>query len=404
MPEPNVGPSVGAAPPVLRRGDRGPRVRQLRGRLTEAGFLAPPDDASEGGARDQGADEFDAGLERALRAFQQQRGITADGVLGPATSASLEEARWRLGDRVLVHRPGDLLAGDDVVTLQRRLLGLGFKVGRIDGRLGPDTERAVREFQRNVGIPADGTCGPATLKALGRLAPIVAGGSPNAMRSEERIRSAGPSLTGKIVIVDAAASQAAEAAQRELADRVVTDLARRVEARLATTGVRTILGSPGVTAPDEEADRAGIANDAGAHLCISLHVDASPNPGVSGVATYYYGLEAHGVRSWVGERFAGLVQREIVARTQLTDLRSHPRAWDLLRLTRMPAVRVEVGYVTNPADAARLAEPDFRDALAEAVVVAVQRLYLAPEEDPHTGLLRLDEIRALRLERPPGAS
>jgi N-acetylmuramoyl-L-alanine amidase len=398
-------PEHRAAPTVLRRGDRGPDVLQLRTRLADAGVLERPADDAEGADHAEEHDEFDIDLERAVRSFQQHRGITADGIAGPATSAALEEARWRLGDRVLTHQPGDLLVGDDVIALQRRLLGLGFKVGRVDGRLGPDTERAVREFQRNVGIPADGTCGPATLKALGRLAPIVRGGSPNAMRSEERIRSAGPSLTGKIVIVDAAASQALEPARRELADQVTTDLARRVESRLTTTGVQAILASPGVSQPDDESDRAEIANRAGAHLCISLHVDASPNPGINGVATYYYGLEAHGVRSWVGERFAGLVQREIVARTHLTDLRSHPRAWDLLRCTRMPAVRVEVGYPAgaDAADsAARLTKPDVLEALAEAVVVAVQRLYLAPEEDAHTGLLRLDELRALRLAPPSG--
>ena len=391
-------PEHASTPSVLRPGDRGPAVVELRRLLARVGMLEPQDAADPSDA----CDTFDHGLERAVRAFQQQRGITADGVAGPATANALEEARWQLGDRILVHRPGALLAGDDVVELQRRLLGLGFKVGRVDGRFGPDTDRAVREFQRNVGVPPDGTCGPATLKALGRLAPIVRGGSPNAMRSEERIRSAGPSLAGKVVVVDAAASLAPDPRQRELADEATTDLARRVEARLVDTGVLAVLSAPGVRPPEDESERADVANRAGAHLCISLHVDASPNPGVSGVATYYYGVEAHGVRSWVGERFAGLVQREIVARTPLTDLRSHPRAWDLLRCTRMPAVRVEVGYVTNPLDAERLAEPAFRDAVAEGVVVAVQRLYLAPDADPHTGVLRLDEIRALRLGSTPG--
>jgi N-acetylmuramoyl-L-alanine amidase len=69
-------------------------------------------------------------------------------------------------------------------------------------------------------------------------------------------------------------------------------------------------------------------------------------------------------------------------------------------MTRMPAVRVDVGYVTNPGDAARLADPAFRDVVAEGIVVAVQRLYLAPEADPHTGVLRVDEIRALRHAQP----
>jgi N-acetylmuramoyl-L-alanine amidase len=60
----------------------------------------------------------------------------------------------------------------------------------------------------------------------------------------------------------------------------------------------------------------------------------------------------------------------------------------------MPAVRIDVGYLTNPGDAARLGDPAFRDVVAEAVVVAVQRMYLSPETDTQTGLLRLDELRA----------
>jgi N-acetylmuramoyl-L-alanine amidase len=379
-----------AVPPILRLGDRDPAVRELCSLLAEVGALDP---ALDGLRR---PDEFDDSVERAVRAFQQQRGINVDGVVGPATRKALDEASWQLGDRVLHHVPGDLVAGDDVVALQRRLLGLGFKVGRVDGRFGVDTEQAVCEFQRNVGIRPDGACGPATLTALSRLAPIVRGGSPNAMRSEERIRDAGPSLSDKVVAVDAAANLAADPDQRARADQATADLARRVEHRLGTTGVHVLLASAGVSPPEEEPERAELVNRAQANLCISLQVDASSNPAMSGVATYYYGLEAHGVRSWVGERLAGLVQREIVARTGLTDLRSHPRAWDLLRRTRMPAVRVEVGYITNPGDAARLADVTFRDAVAEAVVVAVQRLYLAPESDSPTGLLRLDEIRVLR--------
>jgi N-acetylmuramoyl-L-alanine amidase len=378
------------APLVLRLGDSGDAVLELRDRLEHLGLLEPED------RPDELRSEYDAGLERAVRAFQQDRGLTADGRVDAATFRALDEARWRLGDRVLVHLPGNLLVGDDVIALQRRLLDLGFKVGRVDGRFGSATERAVREFQRNIGVPPDGTCGPATLKALSRLTPRVAGGSPNAMRADERIRRAGPLLTGKTVVVDAAASSVADPALRELADLVSTDLARRVEGRLVATGVQAYLSTPGAAPAGDEAARAEFANRTLADLCVSLQVDASENPGASGVSSYFYGIASHGVRSSVGERFAGLVQREIIARTDLADLRTHARSWDLLRLTRMPAVRVEVGYVTNPGDAARLADPSFRDVVAEAVVVAVQRLYLAPDTDPHTGVLRIEEIKALQ--------
>ncbi|MGH3331886.1 MAG: N-acetylmuramoyl-L-alanine amidase family protein, partial [Nocardioidaceae bacterium] len=87
------------------------------------------------------------------------------------------------------------------------------------------------------------------------------------------------------------------------------------------------------------------------------------------------------------------VQREIVARTDLADLRIHAKTWDFLRRTRMPAVRIDVGYITNPGDAARLSDPDFRDVVAEAVVVAVQRVYLSAEADTKTGMLRLGDLR-----------
>ncbi len=379
-------PDPATAPAAFRLGDRGEVVADIRERL---GRLELLEDAL-------GSDEYDAAVERAVRAFQQQRGLTADGIVGRATWRALDEASWRLGDRVLVHLPGTWQTGDDVISLQRRLLDLGFKTGRVDGRFGPVTEGAVQEFQRNIGIPPDGTCGPATLKALSRLAPMVKGGSPNAMRAEERIRREGPHLTGKIVVIDASAPTVEDPSLRELADSVTTDLARRVEGRLVATGVQAYLTRARPADTDDTTQVADFANRAGAHLCISLQVDASERPTTRGVSTYYYGIEAHGVRSWVGERFAGLVQREIVARTDLPDLRSHARSWELLRLTQMPAVCVEVGYVTNPDDAARLADPAFRDVVAEAIVIAVQRLYLAPESDPHTGVLRIDQIRALR--------
>ena len=394
------------APPTFRRGDAGGAVREIRVRLARLGMLDPagagfphqPTDTHTLPAATAG-ESFDEQVDRAVRAFQQQRGLTADGVVGPATYRVLDEARWQLGDRLLTHSPGSLMSGDDVVSLQQRLLDLGFKVGRVDGLFGHQTEQAVRDFQRNIGIPPDGTCGPATLKALQRLAPIVKGGKPNAMRAEERIRRAGPQLTGKIVVIDPAACRAEDPELNRRAAGITRDLARRVEGRLVATGVQAFLTNQNAAETQTQAERAEFANRTDAHLSVSIRVDYSDNPGASGVSTYFYGLDSHGVRSSVGERFASLVQREIVARTDLADLRIHTKTWDFLRRTRMPAVRIDVGYIINPGDAARLEDPSFRDVLAEAVVVAVQRVYLSPESDPETGVLRLGELRAA-LRRP----
>jgi len=365
------------------RGDRGPAVTHISELLVRVGLL-------EGEA----PEVFDDHVENAVRAFQQQRGLLVDGVVGEATYRRLDEARWSLGDRILTHQPGRLQAGDDVYALQQRLLELGFHTGRVDGYFGPQTAAALRDFQLNMGIPADGTCGPATLKALQRLTPMVSGGAPNALRAQERIREAGPQLSGKVVVIDPGRAHSLPAELAGESDRLVRDLASRIEGRLVAIGVQAFLSTPHLGELAVEEERAMFANEARADLFVSLSVDASTNPDACGVSTYYFGAAHHGTTSTVGERLAGLVQREIVARTDLVDLRSHAQSWDLLRRTRMPAVRADIGYLTNAGDRRRLDDPDFRDALAEAIVVAIQRFYLSPDVDAHTGTMRLSELRA----------
>ena len=128
---------------------------------------------------------------------------------------------------------------------------------------------------------------------------------------------------------------------------------------------------------------------------ISLHVDRALSPHANGVAAYFYGNRLTGSVSAQGERLADLLRREVTARTDLLDCGVQGKTWDLLRRTRMPAVRLECGYVTHSGDAARLADPSFRDVLAEAVVAGVQRLFLPADADAPTGEIRLSDITAL---------
>jgi N-acetylmuramoyl-L-alanine amidase len=60
----------------------------------------------------------------------------------------------------------------------------------------------------------------------------------------------------------------------------------------------------------------------------------------------------------------------------------------------MPTVRVEVGYLTSPVDRARLIEPAFRDTIAEAILIAVQRVFLPVEVDFKTGTMDMRELRS----------
>ncbi len=371
---------------MYRRGDSGPAVADIRAHLVQLNLLS-----------DEPSDLFDQSVDQAVRHFQQQRGTLVDGMVGPITWRLLDEARWRLGDRVLHYVVGHLMSGDDVAGLQQRLLDMGFNAGRVDGILGRQTDQALREFQMNVGSAPDGVCGPQTFKALDRLSRTVTGGAPQALRETETIRSRGPALVGKIVVIDPGhgGSDVGQCGGELTEEAVTMDLAARIEGRLVALGVAAYLTRGRLSADEPGPDdpkRADFANATGADLMISLHCDGASDPLARGVATYYYGVGGAGARSAVGEEFADLVQREVVARTGLLDCRTHGKTWDILRRTKMPSVRLELGYLTNPEDAARLADPSFRDVVAEAVAVAVQRLYLPPDDDHPTGMLRLPEL------------
>ena len=108
--------------------------------------------------------------------------------------------------------------------------------------------------------------------------------------------------------------------------------------------------------------------------------------------------------STIGRNLADFIQREMVARTGLRDCRTHGRTWELLRLTRMPTVQVDVGYITNPHDRDLLVSSQARDSIAEGILAAVKRLYLLGQERPahrHVHLRRTAGPRACRSSRRP---
>ncbi len=57
--------------------------------------------------------------------------------------------------------------GNEVRQIQKKLRELGYYKGSVDGIYGTGTQKAVRSFQKNCGITADGIAGPKTLKYLG---------------------------------------------------------------------------------------------------------------------------------------------------------------------------------------------------------------------------------------------
>ena len=352
---------------IIRSGERGNDVRDAHDRLVALGFHIEAGEAT--------AEEYGPSTEAAVRNFQQERGLLVDGVIGPDTWHELVEAGYSLGDRVLsLRRPP--FRGDDVRALQRRLNLLGFDPGREDGIFGEQTARAVLDFQANVGLDRDGIAGPTTTDALDRLlAAPVSTQSRTSVRESEILRATHESLEGRTIAIDPGHGPEDPGVEGPTGTReadVALDLAVALAEELEGRGADPVL----LREPEEDPDasaRAAFANDAEADVLISVHLNGHDDPGAEGSSSYFFGRL--GTTSVAGHALAELIQEEITAATGLRDGRAHPKAFPLLRETRMPAVQVEPCFLTNPKEEQLLGEESFRHDVVRAITIAIERYF-----------------------------
>ena len=119
---------------------------------------------------------------------------------------------------------------------------------------------------------------------------------------------------------------------------------RGFDVRLSRPNRNTILGTSNATSL---AARVNEANSWGADYFVSLHTNAAANPSATGSEAYVYrtGSTAESLAENILTELnlsTGLRNRGVAARPSLY----------VLRKTRMPAVLVELGFITNPNDAA----------------------------------------------------
>jgi len=358
-------------------GCRGEDVHDVQTRLSALGYATHPDRFGT----------FGVATDAAVRAFQQARHLLVDGKVGPGTWQELVEAGYALGDRVLYLRY-PAARGDDVRLLQTRLNLLGFDAGREDGIFGQRTDRAVREFQRNVGLPVDGIAGRATIQTLIRLRPVGPGPGLSTVREQEALRRMSDNLRDARIAIDAGhgpADPGAVGPEGLRESDVASVLASRTAALLIARDAEPFLvrGGDGEEEEEDAAARARSANAGGAEILVSFHLNSHSDPLAEGSSVFYCGRG-----DWVstaGQRLAELIQEELVEAVGLKDGRTHPKWFPILRETRMPAVQVEPCFITNPAEEKLLREGDLTDRIAAAVVAGIERFFGAsvrPGEGP----------------------
>ena len=127
---------------------------------------------------------FDEATEAAVRAFQQQFGLTADGLVGRQTWQAMEDAyesirtSTDLIDGGVILFPGRVLQagfqGEDVATIQEYLAYIAtvypaIPAPAVTGVYGLETVQAVEAFQRQFGLEPNGIVGVTTWDAIASL-------------------------------------------------------------------------------------------------------------------------------------------------------------------------------------------------------------------------------------------
>ncbi len=133
------------AEPVIKKGSKGDAVRKAQNALKSRFYDPGPVDGI-----------FGPKMFKAVKWYQSDRGLTADGIVGPKTWARLDPPTVKKGSK-----------GDAVRMLQQILTDFGYSSDAVDGDFGSKTEKAVKDFQTDFGLVVDGVVGPNTWAALG---------------------------------------------------------------------------------------------------------------------------------------------------------------------------------------------------------------------------------------------
>ncbi len=186
---------------VLRSGDRGDRVRQLQQRLQAAGVYDGPLSGV-----------FGERTEAAVRRLQEQRGLTVDGIAGPATWSALESSAAAASSSAPT--------AASTRRWQQKLQALGYYRQAPNGEYDDTMRVAVRRFQGDRGLAIDGIIGPATSQALTDAL------DPATVRALQTRLQEGGFYEGSIDGIWGPQTQAAVSAARDVYGVSVSDLVK----------------------------------------------------------------------------------------------------------------------------------------------------------------------------------
>ena len=160
----------------------------------------------------------------------------------------------------------------------------------------------------------------------------------------------------------------------------------RVKAKLESEGYQVVTTRTSDTYVDLT-DRSRAANASESDIFVSIHINASGSSDVQGIETYYYqpfaeypsrinaAYHANPTRLSMSDTLANAIQSSLINATGAQNQGVKRRTFAVLRETTAPAVLLELGFLSNPQEAARLNSSAYQETLANAIVAGIKSYY-----------------------------
>ena len=160
----------------------------------------------------------------------------------------------------------------------------------------------------------------------------------------------------------------------------------RVKDKLEAEGYQVVTTRTSDTYVDLT-DRSRAANASESDIFVSIHINASGSSAAQGIETYYYQpyaeypsrinatYHANPTRLSMSDTLANAIQSSLINATGAQNQGVKRQTFAVLRETTSPAVLLELGFLSNPQEAARLNTSAYQETLANAIVAGIKRYY-----------------------------
>ena len=160
----------------------------------------------------------------------------------------------------------------------------------------------------------------------------------------------------------------------------------RVKDKLEAEGYQVVTTRTSDTYVDLT-DRSRAANASESDIFVSIHINASGSSAAQGIETYYYQpyaeypsrinatYHANPTRLSMSDTLANAIQSSLINATGAQNQGVKRRTFAVLRETTAPAVLLELGFLSNPQEAARLNTSAYQETLANAIVAGIKSYY-----------------------------